>query len=296
MRVSVQEYRPDGQIAASIWEFGDQNSSRSTCSYDEAGLLLEWQSWNGDAPGASSHHEYEDGRLARVVGHGPDGSRTVSEEYTYADDGSYTRIWHLPEMLGGTNVQYGIEGLDVSISAPGTKSVATSYDREGRPTAVVLQNAEGGVVRRVLFTRDEAGRMTRAEVLLGDEPMHPGFAVFGAGGAWLTVEYTYDDSGRQSSMVRRMFLLHETREGYRYDDRGNRVEITLEERTAEGNLAEDGSLEAGAAQVRRAQTRFEFKYDEHGNWTERIASQRFEQNPDFAPGLIERRQIAYYSF
>jgi hypothetical protein len=39
--------------------------------------------------------------------------------------------------------------------------------------------------------------------------------------------------------------------------------------------------------------KFEYQYDAHGNWTERIVSQRLEPNADERPSNIERRTIAY---
>ena len=40
--------------------------------------------------------------------------------------------------------------------------------------------------------------------------------------------------------------------------------------------------------------RFEYQYDAHGNWTERVVSQRLEPNADERPSNIERRTISYY--
>ena len=40
--------------------------------------------------------------------------------------------------------------------------------------------------------------------------------------------------------------------------------------------------------------RFEYTYDAAGNWTERIASGRFDRHPEFQRTNIERRTITYY--
>jgi hypothetical protein len=39
--------------------------------------------------------------------------------------------------------------------------------------------------------------------------------------------------------------------------------------------------------------RFVYRYDTHGNWTERIVSQRMEPNADERSSNIERRAITY---
>ena len=41
--------------------------------------------------------------------------------------------------------------------------------------------------------------------------------------------------------------------------------------------------------------RFEYRYDAHGNWTERVVWQRTEPNADERRSNIERRTIDYYS-
>jgi hypothetical protein len=50
-----------------------------------------------------------------------------------------------------------------------------------------------------------------------------------------------------------------------------------------------------ADRVIQQHTRFEYRYDTQGNWTERIVSGRAEQNPDFQRSNIERRTITYYA-
>jgi len=59
-------------------------------------------------------------------------------------------------------------------------------------------------------------------------------------------------------------------------------------------MGDDGTVERGTPEFHRSQTRFDYKYDAQGNWIERVTLQRFESNPDFTFGSIERREIAYY--
>ena len=41
--------------------------------------------------------------------------------------------------------------------------------------------------------------------------------------------------------------------------------------------------------------RFEYRYDAHGNWTERVVWQRMEPDADERRSSIERRTIDYYN-
>ena len=46
--------------------------------------------------------------------------------------------------------------------------------------------------------------------------------------------------------------------------------------------------------LRTEHVRREYKYDAHGNWTERAVWSRLQQNPDFQRSNIERREFSYY--
>ena len=171
--------------------------------------------------------------------------------------------------------------------------MTTSYDREDRVAEVLLKNGEGDVLRRLVVDRDEYGKIVKAQLLLGAQPLVPDLPGFGAGAALMTVAYAWDEKGRQTEMVRTLLGLCEEREMYRYDDHGNRTETTSEEQRCEAKMGDDGTLERGTPEFHRSQTRFDYKYDAQGNWIERVVSGRRESNPDFTPSSIERREITY---
>jgi hypothetical protein len=293
-RITTEQYRPDGKIAASQDQWGGAEAGSTISSYDDAGVLIETLYWNGDAPAGRAVYEYDGGRLMRAVQHNPDGSQHVSQEFAYAPDGSHTRILHFPEMFGTMDVICGLEGVDFSVSAPGVRTMTTSYDHEDRVAEVLLKNGEGEIQRQLTFDRDECGRAVNAQLLLGAQPLVSDLPAFGAGAVLMTVAYAWDEQGRQTEMVQSLFGIDEKRETYRYDDRGNRTETTSEEQRCEGQMGDDGTVERGTPEFHRSQTRFDYKYDAQGNWIERVTLQRFESNPDFTFGSIERREIAYY--
>jgi hypothetical protein len=292
-RVTIEEYRPDGKISSSELRFVGGSVSRSAYSYDEAGLLVETQIWNGDAPAGRWVNEYDADRLIRTVGHLPDGSEQVGEERTYAPDGSHERIMHLPETRFNTMVSLGaVEGLDFSVGAPYARTMITRYDREERACEVLVKDGMERAVRRLAMDRDTHGRTLKAE-LFSDEPLVPNVPAFGVDVPMMTATLAYDESGHLIQSVRSMFGLNEHRETYRYDDRGNRTETTSEEQTYEAQVLEDGTVERGEGKSERRQTRFTSKYDAQGNWVERVTSQRYQSNPDFTTVSIDRRQIVY---
>jgi hypothetical protein len=292
--VTIEEYRPDGKLLVCETHNPDGLVCRSTNSYDDGGLLTA--SEVRDNRGASSRlvSLYDDsGRLIRQVSHGPDGSEHVIEEHAYAVDGSHTSIRPVPQIEGVTDYYCPIDGVDYYFNAPGTTTMTTAFDNQGRSSELLLKDSDGGVLRGVTLTHDESGRLVKDEIFLGGLPLVPDIPMFGSGMALMTTEYTYDERGRCVEQVRRMFGLSEERITTQYDDHGNRTETTTEHQSREANVNE-GNIEYGAPTIRRAQARFTYKFDDRGNWSERVISQRHGENPDFTPCSIERREIAYY--
>jgi hypothetical protein len=271
---TLEEYRPDGQLIYSESRFGEGPLFRCTNSYDEAGLLIESQSQSGDGPADRQFYHYDDhGRLIRQVGRAPDGSERVTGELVYGPGGEHTKILYVPPMEGLTG--YAI-------------------DSQEQASEMILKDADGRVLRRIVLTRDEYGRLVKDEILLGAEPLSPDLPMFGAGATLMTCEYTYDERGRCVELVRRTFGLSEQRETYCYDDHGNKTETTTEYQRREANVNE-GNIEYGAARLdHRQQARIACKYDARGNWVERVTAQRHGENPDFTPCSVERREIDYY--
>jgi hypothetical protein len=58
---------------------------------------------------------------------------------------------------------------------------------------------------------------------------------------------------------------------------------------------DDGVVRSDEQPPHVQHVRFEYQYDAHGNWTERIVWQRLEPNTDERRSNIERRTIAYYT-
>jgi hypothetical protein len=267
----MEEYRPDGKLRLSEARNHDGSVYRSTNSYDDAGRLIESQSHQFDGPPGRLVCSYDDsGRLIRQVHHGPDGSEHVIEEHAYAVDGSHTSIRPVPQIEGVTDYYCPINGVDYYFNAPETTTMTTAFDSQGRTSELLLKDAEGGVLRRVVLTHDRSGRLVKDEIFLG------------AGMALMTTEYAYDERGRCVELVRRMLGMSEERKTIQCDDHGNRTETTTEHQSPE------------ATTITRQQVRFTYKFDARGNWTERVTSQRHGENPDFSPCSIERREIAYY--
>jgi hypothetical protein len=92
-----------------------------------------------------------------------------------------------------------------------------------------------------------------------------------------------------------VFSLGLDRTTYRYGDGDDPIEETTEHRHREANLAEDGTLQYTPDKAVTQQNRFEYRYDDHGNWVEKTVLIRPEGNADFQASNITRRAITYHS-
>jgi hypothetical protein len=106
--------------------------------------------------------------------------------------------------------------------------------------------------------------------------------------------YAYDEKGRRVESIRRMGTLAEERVTVRYDDFDNPVEEVRLDVSREMRM-DDGAVKCEERPSHVQRVRFEYRYDAHGNWTERIVWQRMEPNADERPSNIERRTIDYYA-
>ena len=91
--------------------------------------------------------------------------------------------------------------------------------------------------------------------------------------------YVYDEKGRQVERNIHLGLLGDHRTTFHFDDHDNPIE----------EIAEHISSESSDKQ----HTRYVYKYDAKGNWTEREVWS-LEPNKDPQRSNVERRQITYY--
>jgi YD repeat-containing protein len=310
---TIVSFRPDGQVIDGQSHNPDGSISRWVHAYDTEGRLVEERWWKDDEPTSTTVYAYDgQGRPTGHVEIAPDGTRRETETCTYDGSGRKTKRTFLP-VLDTTNVCYGVEGSQQAYGAPGASTMTTSYDERGRPAQAIFQDANQAIVRRVTFTRDEAGRVLAESVEFGDAPPFPD-ALTGTGGVpseyrakmatllaevfanqtFSTTTYVYDSRGRVVERITRMGNLSEDRTTFRYNDRADPVEESEEHRSRGANLDDQGVMQATDERSHTSQTRYEYRYDEYGNWTERIVWSRHDSQSDFRRSNLIRRAITYY--
>ena len=318
---SVVTFRPDGQLSEVEHHNPDGSVFRQVHVYDEAGRLAEVQRWSSGILTSRVVHTYDvGGRPASAFKVDTDGTKHETERCQYDENGRKTKVVFLPIpessgascSTGSCGTTYAVEGTDVAYSAPGATTRTTTYDDRERPSEVSFHDANHALVSRVVFSRDEEGRVLSERMefagprgLLGsaidvDMPVDERASLMELlktvfeDHTFSLATYAYDEKGHRIETVQRMGSLSEERVTVRCDDFGNPVEEVRSDVSREMRM-DDGVLKTGERLAHVQHVRFDYQYDAHGNWTERIVSQRLEPNAEERPSNIERRTIAYYT-
>jgi len=307
---TTSSFRPDGKIGATDTHNPAGSIAHARWLYNDAGRLTESNSWMGDGPVSSILYFYDEaGRHIRAADLSQDGTQRDTEICTYDVDGKRTKVRFLSHT--GAHTSYSIEGTDMGWSAPGATRMTTIYDERDLPTKVLFLDASDNPLRYVTLTRDSGGRLINVELSLGAEPLFQNIAekspaedreriaamfkqIFG--GMFSSTTYVYDSRGRMIEKTHRMGTLSGDRTIYSYDEaHDDSIEETTERTSREAGIDEHGALKYSPGQVSTQHNRFDYVYDDHGNWIERIVSTRPEPNTAFQPSNIERRAMTYHA-
>ncbi len=317
---SVTSFRPDGTVNTSDAYNPDGSVAHSRWLYDDAGRVIESHSWMNDGTINRTQYFYDEaGRATRTVQRNDDGTQADLELCSYDADGRKTKVRFLfpPEAesecaIGnacGPRISYAIEGTDLSYGAPGARTMTVTHDEHNLPGKVLFHDADHRLVQCVVFQRDNEGRLLSEEMRGSEEspfqtildrlPPERREAMAARlqqvlGETLSSVTYAYDIQGRVVKREHRMGSLGGDSTTYRYDSNNDPIEETVEHRSREASFDEAGNAQYSSDRINVQYNRLEYRYDAHGNWTERIVSFRPESEPDFQRSNIERRVITYH--
>jgi len=318
-------FRADGNASGTESHYPKQ-TSYTAYRYDTGGRLTEIEWWIDAGPKTRTQFHYDgSGRPVETFSVAADGTRQQAETYAYGSEGRKTRVQFLAfACLPDDDVADESQawqrfipsgGYDGSSPSPPLTVIYTViYDTANRPMEVLVHNTSHELQYRVTFTRDREGRMLTGETTFaGIGALGPGLeqALEKASPderaqmqdaletafekqTFLSMSFSYDSSGRLIEKVHRMGTLMEEVTTYRYDERGALVEQTSVNRTH--GIKGNGKGPVPTEDQRRDHgSRFEYKYDADGNWTERVATGHSSDTPDVQRSTVERRTFTYYS-
>ena len=310
---SFETFRPDGNLASRESRTPDGAIHREVLLYDAAGRLLEGQVWRDANRVSTTVYAYDPaGRLERLTSVAPDGTRNDIESFTYDSAGRKARIQYTDERLvtgGSTNLFTDAEPVG---ARPAT--ITTTYDERDLPIEDVSHDSQHIVVGRTTYERDGDGRLLREERFIAPTTLFSGLhddfarlspekraqfeAIVAAampGGAFGSKTVAYDRDGRVLEERTTMGTMMEEVTTYQYDRHGNPVEVSDETSAREVGADESGRAVSRNEEATAHVTRYEYKYDAHDNWIERVTTSRSHDESDFWPTTRERRTITYYA-
>jgi YD repeat-containing protein len=297
--VTIVTFRPDGQVSEGESHNHDGSVSRWAHTYDHQGRLVEVQSWTNDGPRSRVLHAYDSAGRPTINTHvAPDGTRREGETYSYDSAGRKTLTFFLPDLR--------------ILGREGSVAVGIGFGDDDADEGL-FYDTNHQLIHRMARSRDQDGRVLREIVELSGETPFGNFqgdlgkvpvedrakvaalaAQLFADGTFVTVDYTYDERGRTLERMMRMGGLSEERTTFRYDDRDDPTDEVSEHHSRSADIDDGGMVHTKEDTPRRQHTRYEYQYDDGGNWIERITWSRIDPQAGFQRSGITRRTITYY--
>lgn len=312
--VSTVTFRPDGQVSEGESHNPDGSVARWARVYDDGGRLIEMHYWMDDGPRTTVFHSHDaQGHSTAAVEVTPDGTRRQVETCQYDSAGRKTKVSFLPAERTDMPMFYGVEGTEYGYGAPGAATLTVAYDDRELPAEASFHDANGGLVRRIVFSRDHEGHVLTEVVRFGGEIPFPDALTLAdtvpleergelaallktafADQVFSNTAYAYDPKGRLLERTIHMGALSEERTTFQYDDYDNPIVDAWESRRRGMRVDGDGVARTKEEEPLSQHHRFDHQYDSRGNWTERVVWSRSGSQPEFQCSNIERRTITYY--
>jgi len=308
---NLVEFRADGAVVEHRGRNPDGSEYTTQYEYDSTARLVAVTFTSTAGSTMVRRHEYDArGRLLRIVERDSAGHERLAETYEYSPTGSRTKITLVDPSTNRASVTaWAVDGSDAYYSAPGAASLRTVYDERDLVTELLFLDDGGRTIARVEFVYDAAGRLveeshTQLELLppemtAATKPAERNAlrTLLGGEGGVSRRLHTYDASGRRVETVSSAFgPLGRERQTMAYNEHGDRVEERCESEERQMHIDDEGRLtdDAAGPTTSLSHARFDYEYDERGNWLRKTVLARNAPDADFIATSTEQRAIAYF--
>jgi YD repeat-containing protein len=298
------EYDSEGRTLARRSNRPNDSDWVNRYTWNASGLLVK-ETWGkeGDPPSESIYLYDDQGRLQSITySDKPDNPVT----FHYDEHGRKTK-WQVshpedyrPNVAGSGDSPFWSADRPPNMEGGGT--AITIYDEHNRPTEVRIHDSQGELVGRAIRTYDAQGRIaeeklvhddivtilsaaTRARILetpgasLDDLRQQLTKLMSGQSGP-SSIAFAYDPQGRIIQKTRRVFNTVDQIE-ITYNEQGDKaVKFT---RTEQVDSPEQYS-----------ESHYEYQYDSHGNWTEKLDSWCSMPGATCVPSTKTHRKFTYF--
>jgi hypothetical protein len=311
--VSTVTFRHDGQVSEGEFHNPDGSVARSARVYDDDGRIIEEQFWKDGGPKTKKIYSHDAlGRRTAVDDIAPDGTRRNTETCRYDGAGRKTKVTFLSHNAD-IPILYGVEEAEHAYGAPGAVTLTVVYDDRDLAAEASFHDANGGLVRRIVYSRDHEGRLLTEVAHFGGESPFPelqpeadnaalderasraaALKMAFEGQVFSSMSYAYDTKGRLMERTMGFGTLSEERTSFDYDDCDDPITEISSSRSRGVGVDDEGVVHTTEEEPREHHSRYDYQYDSHGNWTERIGSYRIGTQLEFQRSSIERRTITYF--
>jgi hypothetical protein len=248
----------------------DGSEWQVVCRYDERGRLVERDHQVPEGRQVFSYHYDALGRLERVVERSPAGAERVSESYAYDQAGRKTATVY-PDPALRERVHHATAAeFEFSFEA---SSIMTIFDERGRPVKRVFYDPNGMVDRRIAMRYDAAGRLVEEGEREAD------------GGIRADRRHVnrHDAEGRVIETATDHYSRGADRVTFAYNEHGDVAEERHDQTAGPAGLDRDQHWTVS----------YRYRYDDRGNWVERMAETSLEGGEPVV-STVERRRLDYY--
>jgi YD repeat-containing protein len=302
-RWSELDYDEQGQMLARLDRNPDGSVWTARNTYDASGKLIKITSGKEGGASAVTHYAFDD--QGRLISINTNGAAPVT--FHYDEQGHKTKVQ--TSRAGDYRANVAVAGFpfaaaDMPPNLADGGTTKTKYDENDRPTEVEVRNAQGELISRAVRIYDQQGNVKEEKQIL-DDPIsilpaevrakiagEPGQAealraeltqMMGGHEGLSSIGYTYDAQGRVIERAEQFF------------NQVDRIETTYND---QGDVAGEKTLSTQVGEQEQTsqspEARFTYHYDQHGNWTEKIASQSTSPRGAFEPTYSTRRTLTYF--
>ncbi len=304
-------YLPDGRLREQSYQAPNGHNSNSKYIYGADDQLSEVRR-SSPAGDHLTHYTYDQqGRLVRVTA-GPAGEQeTIQETNSYGADGAKTNVRYYPHVEakgGAVGWDLRIEGSELGLGAPNGGSTTTVYDSRGYPVESLAHGERHELIVRVKYVCDEQGHIVEEMTVPGHDPAGslpdniPEEAravfqkVFASHFMQRRATHTYDGAGNRIEMIRDLGPLGKEARRTRFNEHGDMVfeESEATNRTMSFDMEGAEVPESVETHAQHTILRFEYEYDDHGNWTEQTQWTRAEPDHQEFRSMLVKRILTYF--
>jgi hypothetical protein len=200
-----------------------------------------------------------------------------------------------------------VEGAQLGFGASGATTETAVYDATGFPRESLAYNMRHQLIARIEYSCDRMGRILEEKLQPGDVPvdirdrfpeemrvtvrkLFNDYFMHGH------ATHKYDQAGNRVEMIRDSGLSGKVTRRRRFNEHGDQILEQSESIVRHMDFDVQGSEIPESVKTHTQSTivRFEYEYDDHGNWTEQVQWTSAEPGQAEFRSMLVKRTLTYF--